>query len=436
MSSNSRARSPCLSRRSFLRALGFGTAAILCPFGCDRTRLLGAVDNSDPPSTRGTPSSSTRALTDKDFSPAMGIAPPMLTPMNPDLSIDYDGFRALIDWHAEQGVSAIFVASGSGEYEYLTEDEIAEMATAAVAHVAGALPVLVGATNHHTYNYMAHRNLVTDYKNGGSLTGGLDAWTQDMADNVSMAQRIAATGVDGIFVTTPPAVPFELFEGWDPDDWILGLTGYRSDVVAEQLLAQQLHGDIDPIIVDFITSVHDTVSCPVYGYEMPGDMSHYKLSPAAFAQLGELPRMIAIKDTSDLETIIAKAEAAQGTIMIMDACEYTVYETLQGPASGSINVASNVTSGLYVRLHELIKQGSLTNAYDLSERLTGFLSTLVYRSGYARSAKIVLGYMGLPIGESLRYSCNIYNRVELQQLVGEIRAAREEFEVPHPTCVL
>ena len=423
-----------LTRRSFLRALGIGTAAVLGPFGCDRASLLGTTDGSDPPSTRGTPSSSTHALTDKDFSPAMGIMAPMITPMKSDLSIDYDGFRALIDWHAEQGVSGIFVASGSGEYDLLTEDEIAEMAAVALAHVAGDLPVLAGATNHHSYNGRAHRDRLTDYKNGGSLTGGLDAWTQDLADNRSMAQRIAATGVDGIFVTTPPAVPFELFEGWDPDEWILALSGYHSDDPEVRLLYHRLHGDIDPIVVDFITSVHDDVSCQVFGYEMPGDMSHYKLSPAAFAQLGQLPRMIAIKDTSDLDTIVAKAEAAQGTILIMDADEFTAYETLQGPASGAINITANVASGLYVRLHELIKQGDLSTASDLNEQLLAIYYMLT--DGYMRSAKIVLGYMGLPIEEWLRYSYYVSDREKLRDLIVLLRATREEFEVPHPTCVL
>lgn len=47
----------------------------------------------------------------------------LVTPMNDDGSIDYEGFRTLIDWHAENGTSALLIMGSTGEVSMLSAEE-------------------------------------------------------------------------------------------------------------------------------------------------------------------------------------------------------------------------------------------------------------------------------------------------------------------------
>ncbi len=47
----------------------------------------------------------------------------LITPMNADYSIDFAGFRTLIDFQAEHGTSALLIMGSSGEVSMLSPDE-------------------------------------------------------------------------------------------------------------------------------------------------------------------------------------------------------------------------------------------------------------------------------------------------------------------------
>lgn len=68
----------------------------------------------------------------------------MVTPMHPDGSIDFDGFRKLIDWHVQEGTDALVVVGTSGESPTVDMQEHAELIQVAVAHAAGRIPVIAG----------------------------------------------------------------------------------------------------------------------------------------------------------------------------------------------------------------------------------------------------------------------------------------------------
>ena len=38
-----------------------------------------------------------------------GSIPALVTPMHPDGSLDYESFRALVDWHAQEGTDALVI---------------------------------------------------------------------------------------------------------------------------------------------------------------------------------------------------------------------------------------------------------------------------------------------------------------------------------------
>ncbi|SUV68041.1 dihydrodipicolinate synthase [Bordetella avium] len=68
----------------------------------------------------------------------------LVTPMQPDGSLDYPAYRALIDWHVQQGTNALVVVGTTGESPTVSMDEHAELIRVAVEHAAGRIPVIAG----------------------------------------------------------------------------------------------------------------------------------------------------------------------------------------------------------------------------------------------------------------------------------------------------
>lgn len=68
----------------------------------------------------------------------------LVTPMHPDGSLDFDAYRALIDWHVAEGTDALVVVGTSGESPTVSIDEHAELIRIAVEHAAGRIPVIAG----------------------------------------------------------------------------------------------------------------------------------------------------------------------------------------------------------------------------------------------------------------------------------------------------
>lgn len=68
----------------------------------------------------------------------------IVTPMHEEGSLDLSSFRALIDFHIEQGTDAIVVAGTTGESPTVDVEEHASLIAEAVKHVAGRIPVIAG----------------------------------------------------------------------------------------------------------------------------------------------------------------------------------------------------------------------------------------------------------------------------------------------------
>ena len=68
----------------------------------------------------------------------------LVTPMQPDGSLDYAAYRSLIDWHIAEGTDALVVVGTTGESPTVSMEEHAELIRAAVEHAAGRIPVIAG----------------------------------------------------------------------------------------------------------------------------------------------------------------------------------------------------------------------------------------------------------------------------------------------------
>lgn len=75
----------------------------------------------------------------------------IVTPMLEDGTVDFDAYRALIDWHIEQGTDAIVAVGTSGESPTVSVEEHCELIKVAVEHAAGRIPVIAGAGGNSTH---------------------------------------------------------------------------------------------------------------------------------------------------------------------------------------------------------------------------------------------------------------------------------------------
>ena len=68
----------------------------------------------------------------------------LITPMKPDLSLDWDALESLIEWHIEQGTHGIVAVGTTGESATLNVDEHIAVVKKVVGQVNGRVPVIAG----------------------------------------------------------------------------------------------------------------------------------------------------------------------------------------------------------------------------------------------------------------------------------------------------
>lgn len=100
-----------------------------------------------------------------------GVA--IITPMHADGSVNYEKYRALIDWQIENGTDAIITCGTTGESSTLNHEEHIAVMRAAVEQAAGRVPVIAG-------------------------TG-----SNDTAYCIELSQEAKAIGADGLLLVTP-----------------------------------------------------------------------------------------------------------------------------------------------------------------------------------------------------------------------------------------
>ena len=76
-----------------------------------------------------------------------GVA--IVTPMNPDLSINWELLGTLIDDQIAHGTDAIVIAGTTGEASTMTDEEHVQSIRFAVERTAGRVPVVAGAGSNH-----------------------------------------------------------------------------------------------------------------------------------------------------------------------------------------------------------------------------------------------------------------------------------------------
>ena len=77
-----------------------------------------------------------------------GVA--IVTPMNPDGSVNYERYRELVEWQIQNGTDAIISCGTTGESSTWDHEEHIEVMRAAVEQAAGRVPVISGTGSNDT----------------------------------------------------------------------------------------------------------------------------------------------------------------------------------------------------------------------------------------------------------------------------------------------
>jgi 4-hydroxy-tetrahydrodipicolinate synthase len=83
----------------------------------------------------------------KPLNSFQGIIPPMITPLNSDLSLDVLHAEKLIEHMVEAGVHGIFILGTTGEFAGLSSDVKSDLIRLTCRQVKGRVPILVGITD-------------------------------------------------------------------------------------------------------------------------------------------------------------------------------------------------------------------------------------------------------------------------------------------------
>ena len=69
----------------------------------------------------------------------------LITPMKPDMSIDYAAFVDLLKWHIVEGTDGAVILGTTGESSMINDKDRTEIIKTAVKTVASAFPIIVSA---------------------------------------------------------------------------------------------------------------------------------------------------------------------------------------------------------------------------------------------------------------------------------------------------
>ena len=113
-------------------------------------------------------------MTNRDIK---GVIVPMLTPLNPDETVDIGSLRRLVNHLIDSGVHGIWASGTTGEFANLPDSERIKGIEAAVDEVAGRVPVI----------------------------GNISSTSTKMS--VELAREVSEIGLDGIALTPPYYYP-------------------------------------------------------------------------------------------------------------------------------------------------------------------------------------------------------------------------------------
>jgi 4-hydroxy-tetrahydrodipicolinate synthase len=138
----------------------------------------------------------------------------LITPMNEDGSIDLEGFRTLLNWHAENGTEAVLIMGSTGEVSMLSPEERKLIISETAKMKPGNMLMYYGITGNNTATTIDYARYAKAEGADGAI---LAAPAYICADNDSITdyamEVLDSTDLAMGFYNNPPRVKTDLH--WD-----------------------------------------------------------------------------------------------------------------------------------------------------------------------------------------------------------------------------
>lgn len=138
----------------------------------------------------------------------------LITPMNADGSIDFEGFRTLLNWHAENGTEAVLIMGSTGEVSMLSADERKAIISQTAKMKPGTMQMYYGITGNNTETTIEYARYAKAEGADGAI---MAAPAYICADNAAITdyalEVLDSTDLAMGFYNNPPRVKTDLH--WD-----------------------------------------------------------------------------------------------------------------------------------------------------------------------------------------------------------------------------
>ena len=135
----------------------------------------------------------------------------LITPMNADGSIDFEGFRTLLQWHEENGTRAVLIMGSTGEVSMLSPDERRQIITETAKMNSGKMLFYYGTTGNNTQSTIEY----TQYAKAEGADGAIIAAPAYICADNNAIRDFAVDVLDSTdlamgFYNNPPRVSTDL----------------------------------------------------------------------------------------------------------------------------------------------------------------------------------------------------------------------------------
>lgn len=270
-----------------------------------------------------------------------GALTAMVTPMNADGSVDYEGFRKNVAFQLEKGIDGLVPLGTTGETPTLAEDEEERMITIVLEAVrtheertGRRVPVVVGAGSNNT------------------------------ADAVRYCTRAKAMGADAALVVTP-------YYNKPSDEGI-----FRHFEAVSR------------------------VGIPILVYNIAGRTGKNIPTPL-LARIAALPNIIGVKeasgDISQMMAVIATVKAKRPDFAVLSGDDALTLPLVALGGDGIVSVVSNLAPAEVTEMTAAALSGDMEKARALHYRLLPFFKA-AFVDGNPTSIKYAMNCKGMPAG--------------------------------------
>ncbi len=265
----------------------------------------------------------------------------MITPMLPDGSVDYDGFRENVKFQLEQGIDGLLPLGTTAETPTLDEDEEVDLIKIAVEEAKAfektsgrKIPVVIGAGSNNT------------------------------RDAVRYVERAKNMGADAVLVVAP----------------------YYNKPSQEGIFKHY--------------EAVSKVGIPIIVYNIKG-RSGVNINTDTLEKISELPNIIGVKEASgdinQIMEVIAKIKNKKNDFAVFSGDDSLTLSVVACGGDGVISVVSNLAPKLIAEFTNTALKGNFENARKLHYRLLPFFKA-AFVDGNPTSIKYAMNYKGMKAG--------------------------------------